>query len=100
MNGKAFNFTQFQERRFKIEFVDGCAQRVEPRLVNGARCSVAENGEGFRGVAIARLEQFPQASSRGSGFASVELSIRFTSRAIGDAVRQRPLDRLNLAVEK
>ena len=87
MNGETFNFAQFQERRFKIEFVYGCAQSVEPWLVNGARRSVAENGEGFRGVAVTRLEQFPQASSRGSGFASVELSIRFTSRAIGDAVR-------------
>src|SRR5271157_3654793 len=87
MNVEALDFAQFQERRFKIEFVYGCAQSVEPGPVNGARCSVAENGERFRGVGIARLEQFPKASSRGRGLASVELSIRFTSRSIGDAVR-------------
>src|SRR5277367_6501284 len=87
MNVQPFDFTQSQKRRFKIEFVYRRSQSVQSKPVNGAGRSIAESGERFRGVAIARVEQFSKAFGCGRGFASVEASIRFTSSAIGSDVR-------------
>src|SRR5580658_6096659 len=99
MKVQPFDFAQFQERRFKIEFVYGRAQGSQSKFVYDARRGVAKSGVRLRGIAIARSEQFPKAFSCGRCFVRVEAPIRFTSRALGDDVRQRVLDGLNLMLD-
>jgi hypothetical protein len=56
MKAQAFDFTEFQERRCKVEVAYSYCQRVQSKFVQGVGRRIAESGESFRGVAVARLE--------------------------------------------
>jgi len=50
------NAIEFQQRRRKIEVADGCAQRIQVRLVDNTRYNVLQTAKCFLGTAIARIE--------------------------------------------